>query len=360
MKNSLTGLLCTCLLLAAGTLPGRAQEKKPDPQPSQPASAASSDAASADQQTPPQSGVQQTPPAGQPPATGQLPTPPPVSETPRQTGRVPPAPPPPVKIPDVRRPGESGFWFGVQGWFPKQDATFNRGNKPQFSYTESSLIKYQGKPKYAGGIELGLQVGLHNSLRADYLDVRNAGNFTTHVDLVAAPQLYTANTLITTNYHFQTGKLSYEYLTWPFPVGSRKIRFKTLWQVQFTQIHSSFDSPLAYYNAAGNLILDSSGHPIDLSATHTKHIVGPMFGALVSYYPARHVRLEVSGSGFGFPHHYSIWNSEATINLRALRHFELRAGARALGFKTSTSSDYFIHGTYAAAFVGLRWYSNSE
>jgi hypothetical protein len=158
----------------------------------------------------------------------------------------------------------------------------------------------------------------------------------------------------------QNGKLSFEFLTWPYPVGSKKIRLKTLWQVQYTNVSSVFDAPKNYFDSNGNLILDSTGQPINLAASASKHILSPEFGLGFAYYPSRHVRIEANGAGFGFPHHYWIWDGDFAISYRPLSHFEIRAGARGFGFKTSVSSDYFIRGNFASAFVGVRWYSNSE
>jgi hypothetical protein len=218
----------------------------------------------------------------------------------------------------------------------------------------------QGVPKEAESVEIGAAVGLHNTLKLNYTTFRASGDFTTPVDVVAWAQTYTAGTYVSTNYQVQSVRLSYEYLTWPYPVGSRKIRLKTLWQVQFTQVASKFDSPLDYYDSNGNLILDSSGNPINLSAGRSKHIFSPMFGLGFSYYPSRHFRVEAEGSGFGLPHHYYVWNGEVSLNLRVTSHFEVRAGGKGFGFKTSTTSDYFLKGNFAAAFFGVRWYSNSE
>jgi hypothetical protein len=388
VKNFSTGFICTCLLVVAGNLPGRAQEKKPDPQsveqtvpatdPAQQPPAADNQTPAA-QQTPPAQqpaaaddqtpAAQQTPPAQQappdqqaPPATGQTPTPPPAADQPtqQQHGRVPELPPPPVKIPDVRRPGESGFWVGIDSWFPKAQPIFNKGNGAGSNYTDSSLITLQGSPKYAAGIEVGAAVGLHNTLKFNYTDFRASGDFTTPVDVIAFAQTYTAGTYVSTAYHVQSFNLSYEYLTWPYPVGSRKFRLKTLWQVQYTQINSAFDAPLDYYDSNGNLILDSAGNPINLSASKYEHILSPMLGLAPSYYPSRHFRIEAEATGFGLPHHYYIWNGDIALSYRVLNHFEIRAGERAFGFKTSTNADYFVRGRWAAVFFGIRWYSNSE
>jgi hypothetical protein len=117
---------------------------------------------------------------------------------------------------------------------------------------------------------------------------------------------------------------------------------------------------LDYYDSNGNLILDTNGNPVVLSASRWRHILSPMFGVAPSYYPSRHFRLEFNGSGFGWPHRYSIWDTDASLNVRVIPHFEIRLGARAFGFKTSTDAPYFLRGIFASAFLGVRWYSNSE
>ena len=85
-----------------------------------------------------------------------------------------------------------------------------------------------------------------------------------------------------------------------------------------------------------------------------------MFGLGTYYYPSRHFRFEANGSGFGFPHRYTIWDADTSLNMRVVGHLEFRIGARAFAFKTSTRAEYYMKGTFASAFFGLRWYSNSE
>ena len=366
MKNLLTGFLCTCLLVLAGNLPGRAQEKKPDPQSvdqtapvSIPTDTTQPPAVPTAETAPDQQPPQQTPPEGQNPPTGQTPVPP-AEDQPAPHSLIPKPPPPPPKVPDVRRPGESGFWIGVEGWFPKEAPSINGGSKWIPVASSTAFATLQGKPKYAATAEAGISLGLHNDLKFIYTDFRAVGDFTTPVELTLFSQTYSGGTYVSTNYHTQNAKLSFEYLTWPFPVGSRKIRLKTLWQAQFTQVSTVFDAPKNYFDANGNIAVDSAGNPVNLSAAATKRIFSPELGLGLSYYPSRHVRVEFDGAGFGFPHKYTIWDGDFTLNYRVMRHFELRAGARGFGFKTSTSSDYYIKGNYVSGFVGVRWYSNSE
>jgi len=360
VKNLLTGFVCACLLVIAANPPARAQEKKPDTQPADQSQTAEAPAATsdADQQTP--TTPQQTPPAGQTPQTGQTPVPPPAEEQPTTPhSLIAQPPPPPPKVPDVRRPGETGFWVDVEGWLPKQHPFENGGSK-YFGPANSTFIRFQGSPKYAENLEAGLAVGLHNTLKLTLTNFSAVGNFVSPVVVTAFNQTYSGGEYISTNYHVERAQLSYEYLTWPYPVGSRKIRLKTLWQLQVTNVAAVFDAPKNYYDSTGNLIIGTDGQPIDLAAIATKRIISPEFGLGLSYYPSRHVRLEFNGGGFGLPHRYSIWDGDASVNLRVLSHVEIRLGVRGMGFKTSASSDFYIKGNYYAPFVGIRWYSNSE
>lgn len=364
MKKLLTGFICTCLLVVAGNPAARAQEKKPDTRSvdqTQPA-AAPADSSDTDQQTP--ATPQQTPPAGQTPQTGQTPVPPPAEEQPTTPhSLIAQPPPPPPKIPDVRRPGETGFWIDLEGWLPKEQPYQNGGKKYNTNGTSadtSTFITLQGKPKYAENLEAGMAVGLHNTLKLTLTNFNAVGDYTSPIEVTAWNQTYSGGEYISSDYHVERAQLSYEYLTWPYPVGGRKIRLKTLWQVQVTQVATVFDAPMNYYDSNGNLIIGTDGNPINLSGTGTKRIISPEFGLGLSYYPSRHVRVEFNGGGFGLPHRYYIWDGDASVNVRVLGHFEIRLGARGMGFKTSTNSDFYIKGNYIAPFVGIRWYSNSE
>ena len=218
----------------------------------------------------------------------------------------------------------------------------------------------QGKPKVAEGGEVGVAAGLHNSLRLTYFESKAAGNIVVPTDFVAWGLAYPKGTYVSTGYKVQNFKLSYEYLTWPYPVGSRKFRLKTLWQFQYTSVNTTFDAPKNYYDTSGNLLIDSSGHPINLVGTGKRYFLSPTFGLGAHYYASRHVRLEVNASGFTVPRHFTIWDTDATLNVRLLGHLELRMGAKAFHFKTSTQAEFYTRGTMASAFFGLRWYSLSE
>ncbi len=265
------------------------------------------------------------------------------------------APPPMPKIPDVRQPGETGWFIGIDSWFPTQHPTMNKGAASYF--TTSSLVTLQGTPKDALGAEAGMAVGLHNSVTFSYFTTRASGNFTTPVDLQLWSQPYSAGTFLTTDYALQNYKFSFNYLTWPYPVESRRFRLRTLWQVQVTNIRTGFDAPLLpLTDSAGNPLLDASGNPISYATTGSHWFILPTLGVQAEYWKTRNLRFEASASGFAIPGHADTWDADATVNYRR-GHIELRGGAKSFHFRTSEQADFYMGGTFGAAFVGVRWYS---
>jgi hypothetical protein len=286
----------------------------------------------------------------QPPAA-----PEPPQDQPRQTG-IQPLPPAPPKVPDVRQPGETGWWIGIDAWFPRQNAYFNKGRDATF--TAESKIDLLGRGKFSGFGEIGIALGLHNALRMTYLASHATGNYRTPATLQLFDQTYDPGTLVSTDYRVQNGKISFDYLTWPYPVESRRFRLKTLWAVQYTTVRNSFDAPeKPLVDQYGIPLVDSAGNPITYAGTGNRWFISPELGLGVAYFSGRHFRVEANASGFTIPRHNTIWDADASANIR-FGHFELRAGGKAFHFKTSTQSDFYTRGTLAGAFVGLRWYSD--
>jgi hypothetical protein len=260
------------------------------------------------------------------------------------------------KYPDVRLPGEYGFFIGFNAWLPQQQPVFDKGRNA--GYVANSRIVMQGTPKFADGGEFGLALGLHNMLRFSYFQSRASGDFTAPVDTVVFNnQIYGAGTLVSTNYLLQNVKLSFDYLTWPYPVESRRFRLKTLWQLQYTSAKAGFDAPLLpLVDANGNPLIDAAGNPISYAASATKWFIIPTFGLSATEYITPHIRFEASADGFSIPHHSTLYEGESTINLR-VSHFEVRGGAKLFHFSTSASQDFYMRGTLGSVFFGVRWYS---
>src|SRR5262245_49556922 len=118
--------------------------------------------------TPPQP---QTPPAQAPAPPPQ--TPPAQAPAP-QTGGLQQPPPALPKVPDVRQPGETGWWLGVSAWVPRQHPYMQKGRDA--AVTEAGRITLQGTPKYAESAEVGFALGQHNALRLTYFETRATGS----------------------------------------------------------------------------------------------------------------------------------------------------------------------------------------
>ena len=84
--------------------------------------------------------------------------------------------------------------------------------------------------------------------------------------------------------------------------------------------------------------------------------ITPTLGLSGTEYLAKFVRLEVKGSGFALPRHWTIWDTEGSLNFR-FGHFELGGGVRAFHVKTSTNGSYYVRGTWLTPQISLRWYS---
>lgn len=248
-----------------------------------------------------------------------------------------------------------GYWISVSAWLPTETPTIDKGHAAAF--TQGSLTKLQGKPKFTQGAEVGIALGLHNALRLSYFESRAAGDFNSTTDLVLWSQGYPAGNLVSTNYKLQNFKLSFEYLTWPYPVESRTFRLKTLYQLQYTSVRTIFDMPLLpLVDSTGAPLADANGNPLSYAGQGTRAFFAPTLGVGVAKYVSRNFRMEANATGFAIPHHTTIWDADASANFRA-GHFELRVGAKAFHYKTSTQAEFFVRQTMASAFVGLRWYS---
>jgi hypothetical protein len=321
-----TGLLCLVILWTSILV--RAQA----PQDSAPATA--------DQQPAAQTPAQQQPaPAQQPPAE---PTAPP---EPKRLN-LPPAPP---KEGDVRMPGEAGYYIGLSGWLPVGSNYTDKGHAATF--TDPSLLQLAGKMKVGPGVEIGIAAGQHNSIRISYFTNKQSGTTTAANELVVFSQTYAAGDQLSTNSKLSDYKLSYEFLTWPYPVGSRHFRLKTLYQVQYITMKTTFDAPIL------SATPDSAGNFTSYAALGSKGYITPALGVGVHEYASRNLHFEANVSGFMLPHRWRLLDSDATVAYRS-GHWELRAGAKAFVFRTSPKSDYFFRGMAGGASVGVRWYSN--
>lgn len=260
------------------------------------------------------------------------------------------------KYPDVRMPGESGWSLGAMAWVPKEHPVFNRGRAAFFP--QQSLVTMQGSPKYAEGADIGIALGLHNALRISWFTARAAGNLTNANDLTLWNQTYIAGTYLSTNYTVQNFKMSFDYLSWPYPVESRRFRLLTLWQIQYTSVKSAFDAPkLPLVDASGNPYIDANGNLISYAGSGSRWFLSPTFGLGAHEYITKNFRFEINGDGFTVPRHWTIWDADASLNYR-VGHIEVRGGIKAFHYKTSTAAEFYLHNTMISPMVSVRWYSD--
>jgi hypothetical protein len=258
-------------------------------------------------------------------------------------------PPPPPKVIDVRMPGESGWYFGLTGWIPAGKTYIDKGKTADF--TGSSFFQLPGTSKGHPGGEIGIAAGLHNTIRISYATAQAGGTTYAPNDLVIFSQAYNKGDQLATSYKMSDYKISYEYLTWPYPVERRHFRLKTLWQVQYITFSSHYDAPIR------SATPDDSGALTSYATSGSKSYITPTFGLGIHEYATRNFHFELNASGFGIPHHFNLWDTDASVGYRVGK-VELRGGVRALHFHSSTQGDYYVRGTLSGAFVGVRWHSD--
>jgi hypothetical protein len=246
-------------------------------------------------------------------------------------------------------PGETGYYAGVIGWLPYGTPYVNKGHAADFSGL--SLFHLPGTPKIVPSAEIGLALGLHNSLSFSYFSTKASGSANAPTPLVLFTQSYTQGDRLATTDKVQEIKLSFAYLTWPYPVESRHFRLRTLWQVHYIAVRSDLDAPVR------SVTPDSSGNLFSYAATGSKSFISPALGLGLTEYASRNFRIELNVAGFDMPHHSAIGDAEALFAYRAGR-VEIRLGGRGLYFKTSPQADFYFRGRLIGAYVGLRWCSD--
>jgi len=304
-------------------------------------------------ETPPdQTPAAQTPAAPQGPVGTPAPAPQPPEETPAPQPRssLIQTPPPIPKYPDVQMPGETGYYGGLIGWLPFGEPIVNKGQQADFA--GASYFHLPGTPNAVPSGEIGVALGLHNSLDLSYYYTKARGTVDAPTALVLFNQAYNQGDYLATSDKVHDLKLSFAYLTWPYPVQSRHVRLRTLWQMHYFNISSAYDAPIR--SATPN----SSGTLTSYATTGGKNIYSPAVGLGLAEYASREFRIELNVAGFDVPHHWAIADADLSANYRIGGRFEIRLGAKGLYYYTSPQADFFFRGRLLGAFVGVRWCSD--
>ena len=210
-------------------------------------------------------------------------------------------------------------------------------------------LKYPGTSKATPGIVISFPAGRHNTLRFSYFRTQGDGSTTATTSSTFFSTDYAPGDYLATRYKLQNAKISWDYLSFPFPVDAARLQVKTLWEVQYTGITTSIDAPLK------TIAVDSTGAPISNTATGTRWFIYPSFGLAIEKALSHNFRLEARGSGFAFPHRSVVWDVEASAVWRMGR-FEVLAGVKDFHFKTSPKKDQYLLASLPGAYVGVRYY----
>ncbi len=286
---------------------------------------------------------QATQPPAQPP--NQPPAQPPPTQPPGGVEATPPVPKPTVQMPVPRPPppvtterdtGGDNFSIEPFYWLARAAPTIAQGHAN--TDFDPGALGFPGHSKFADGVFITVPTGHENSFEFRFFQQTGQGNSILGVTEQFFTTQYAVGDVLATNYRLSSYKLSWNYLTWPYPSAGAKFRFKTLYEFQYAAVRGSFDAPA------------------DVNAVPTegiKSIIRPTLGAGIEYHLARRVRFEAKLSAMGFPHHGDIYDGEASLAAGG-PHFELLAGARIFHLKTSPTSDQYYKETLWGPYLGLR------
>ncbi len=220
--------------------------------------------------------------------------------------------------------------------------------------TSYGSLDYPGKANYILGGEIGIPAGHSNTLRISYFHAQGNGNSTLSQPSTIFSEGYAAGDYLNANYLVQSAKISWDYLSYTWHKAPGAIRLKTLWELQFLNAGTNVIAPFKAITADA-----SSGTTDDNTAHGSKNMFLPTFGLEAEQKFGRYFRWEVKASGFGLPHRGDIWDGEGSLAFR-WRQFELLGGEKGFHFKTSPLGAEYFTSTMSGAYVGLRYYWNTE
>ena len=175
--------------------------------------------------------------------------------------------------------------------------------------------------------------------------MQGIGNPTAPERLIIFGTNYYQGDYLAMHYTMQNAKISFDYLSWPFPIKDSKFHIKTLWEIQYTTILTSVDAPLRHGET------DASGNLITVNGQGKDWFIYPSFGLGIDYLFSHRFRFEARASGFIFPHRSTIWDAEASLNYR-FGKFEVQGGAEDLPLQNFTRAERVCTGHLSGHICG--------
>jgi hypothetical protein len=248
-----------------------------------------------------------------------------------------------------RYPEDGDFSLQVFYWYSMQNFDM-RGGAANTVTGSSPDLNFQSVYARSPGAEASVPLG-HNFLRLSYFQIAGAGHTIAPTYLTLFSQAYNPGDYLNTTNKVQNVKLSFDFMSFPFPAKSTGIRIRTLWEVQYTDVKGFIDAPYKPYP------LNSAGVPQTTSyaVNGGYDIVYPSFGIGIEDAISKNLLIEANASGFAFPHRSDIWDAAADLKY-SFGPIELAVGVKGFHLKSSPRNDQYYVGTFDGAYVGLQWH----
>ena len=265
----------------------------------------------------------------------------PAPGTPAPTAAPPPTPSSPTTKSETPNP-DNAWSVGLLYWLTHANPSLSGGAQATAFETVGPIGPSFNSP----GIEGSFPLNKNDILQLSFFQTDGRGASVASQALSLYGTAYTAGDFLQNQYRVRSGKVSFQDILYPFPNAGAKLRFRTLWEVQYLDVSTRVDAPLdtSTVSTTGTFPSTASSHQVFL----------PTFGASLHYDVSRHFTLEVKGSAFGIPHHAYIADSDAAA-LYQIGPVQILIGGKFLGFKTSPKSEEYVKAPMYGAIVGLRY-----
>ena len=211
----------------------------------------------------------------------------------------------------------------------------------------SALI---GKPKYAPGAILTVPTGHSNRLEFQVWQAQSRGSFKATRAYTFFAESFRKEDLLVTETRVRNAKMTWNYLSLPYPALDSKFRVKTLWEFQYVQVNPTITAPLTATVAVGAT-----------PASPAKRVAGkrtllmPTLGLAMEWVPSsKHFRVDARGTAMSFRSKGNIWDLEGNATLR-LWNLEVFGGAKMFHYRTTKNNEQYLEGNLWGPVAGVRW-----